>query len=70
MDGEGVYWIGYRISFVLIFLGSWMYCIYSYGFLVGVGLGWLPSAIAAVLLAFFWPVVVLGIIFFLWLLLH
>ena len=41
------YWLGYRIFFALIFAGCWIFCIASYGFLFGVGLGWLPSASAA-----------------------
>jgi hypothetical protein len=39
--GYGV-WIG-LITFVI----SWIYCIAAYGFLFGVGLGWLPSLIVA-----------------------
>lgn len=34
---------------VLIFFCSWGYCVAQYGYLVGVGLGWLPSIIVAVL---------------------
>jgi hypothetical protein len=41
------YWLGYWISSVILFVGCWIYCIKSYGFLIGVGIGWLPSAIAA-----------------------
>jgi hypothetical protein len=41
------YWVGYKICFVLVFIGCWIYCIVSYGFLLGLGLGWLPSGIAA-----------------------
>ena len=31
----------------ITFLGCWAYCIVHYGFLVGVSVGWFPSAIAA-----------------------
>lgn len=31
------------------FVGSWAYCIVKYGYLIGVGLGWLPSLIVAYL---------------------
>jgi hypothetical protein len=34
---------------ILTFLGCWAYCAFHYGFLFGFGLGWLPSAIAAVM---------------------
>ena len=56
------YWLGYKISWVLIFIGSWIYCIASYGFLLGVGLGWLPSLIVAFIGAFLWQIA-LGILF-------
>jgi len=57
MEDTGFY-IGYKISWVLIFIGSWIYCIASYGFLLGVGLGWLPSLIVATLGSFLWPIAV------------
>jgi hypothetical protein len=31
----------------ITFISSWIYCISTYGFLLGVGLGWLPSIIVA-----------------------
>lgn len=54
----------------LTFIGCYIYCIAAYGFLLGVGLGWLPSGIVALLVGGFlyvaWPLVltvlVLGII--------
>ena len=61
MEDSEWYWIGYNISWVLIFISSWIYCIASYGFLLDVGLGWLPSLIVAYLGSFLWPIAVLGI---------
>jgi len=58
--GDG-YELGYIISWVIIFIGCWIYCIAHYGFLWGVGLGWLPSLIAATLVSFFWPLLALVI---------
>jgi hypothetical protein len=54
------------ISSVLIFIGSYVYCIATYGFLFGVGLGWLPSAIVA-FIAFgvvwlLWPLIAFGLL--------
>lgn len=50
----------------LTFIGTWVYCIAAYGFLFGVGLGWLPSAIVAVVAGFagylLWPLILLGIV--------
>jgi hypothetical protein len=44
------------------FIGSWIYCIAAYGFLLGVGLGWLPSAICAVVMVWLWPVAALALV--------
>ena len=41
------------IAFV-VFVGSWIYCINEYGYLFGVGLGWLPSIIVATLAYWLW----------------
>jgi hypothetical protein len=51
------YWIGWAVG-IVTFIGCYIYCIATYGFLFGVGLGWLPSAIVAV--------VVGGAMMFLW----
>jgi len=53
------YWIGYYITGVLIFIGTWIYAIASYGFLIGVAFGWFPAAIVALLLSFAWPLLAL-----------
>ena len=51
---EGIYvFIGGLISFI-VFVGSWIYCISEYGYLLGVGLGWLPSMIVAFLAYILW----------------
>jgi hypothetical protein len=43
---------------IVTFLGAYIYCIFSYGFLFGLGLGWLPSGILAIAagltVALFW----------------
>ena len=58
---EGNYWIGYYITWVIIFISCWIYAIATYGFLFGVGLGWLPSAIVASIVSLFWPLILIGI---------
>ncbi len=62
----GIYaFIGGLISFI-VFVGSWIYCISEYGYLLGVGLGWLPSMIVAFLAYFLWfPILILAIFIFL-----
>jgi hypothetical protein len=62
MDNEEIYWLGYEICRAILFIGCWIYCIATYGFLLGVGLGWLPSAIVATIVSLFWPLLVLGLI--------
>ncbi len=62
LEESNGYWIGYKVCFVLVFLGSWIYCIASYGFLLGLGLGWLPSGILAAVVSFLWPLFLLGIV--------
>jgi hypothetical protein len=49
------YKVGTIITWFLIFIGSYIYCIAAYGFLLGVGLGWLPSLIVASIFCWFWP---------------
>jgi len=52
MDGDKVYRTGYLITAVIVFIGCWIYCIGTYGYLVGLGVGWLPSMIVALISAF------------------
>jgi hypothetical protein len=44
---------------LITFVSSWIYCIAAYGFLLGVGLGWLPSLIVAAF-AYFLTVLLWG----------
>ncbi len=64
MDEEDVYKVGTFLTWIIIFIGAWIYCIDTYGFLLGVGLGWLAAAISATVLCWFWPLYILGGIFF------
>ena len=60
-DGVGcVYRVGFYITWILVFLGCWIYCIATYGFLWGVGLGWLPSGIVATIAAVLLPLLAIG----------
>ena len=59
---EEDYELGAKITSWIVFIGSWIYCIAAYGFLFGVGLGWLPSLIVAVIAGILWPLI--GIILF------
>jgi hypothetical protein len=61
---------GRGIFGAVIFIACWIYCAASYGFLWGVGFGWLPSLILAALVSYLWPlfltvIVVLALALFL-----
>ena len=60
-DSES-YNIGFWITAFITFIGSWIYCIATYGFLLGVGLGWLPSIIVAVIAGALGPLIALAIV--------
>jgi hypothetical protein len=62
MEDGNAYGIGFAITAVITFIVSWIYCIATYGFLLGVGLGWLPSLIVAVIAGVLWPLILLAII--------
>jgi hypothetical protein len=68
MNHGNWYWIGYIICWVLTFFGCWIYCIASYGFLLGLGLGWLPSGIAATVVSLLWPLLLLAVVVIAWVL--
>lgn len=54
-----IYKVGFWITWTITFIASWIYCISTYGYLLGVGLGWLPSLIVATVAAFVWPLIAL-----------
>jgi hypothetical protein len=43
----------------LVFLACWAYAVATYGFFLGVGLGWLPAAVIGVIAGFVWPAIAL-----------
>ncbi len=69
--GFGYVAIGYvlgAVAGVITFVGAYIYCIATYGFLFGLGLGWLPSIILAGIIGwavvFLWgPAIVVGLLF-------
>ena len=69
---EGTWKALYMLFSVLIglltFVGSWVYAVLQYGFLLGVGLGWIPAFFIGVLAGLLWPLALLAVIgFFLFL---
>jgi hypothetical protein len=59
---ETIYPIGVLITGFITFIVTWIYCIATYGFLLGVGLGWLPSIIVAYIVGYLWPLILVGLI--------
>jgi hypothetical protein len=58
---DGIGKVCATITALVVFFGSWIYCIAEYGYLMGVGLGWLPSVIVAVIATLLWPLLWGGI---------
>ena len=52
------------IAALVAFFGSWIYCVSEYGYLMGFGLGWLPSLILAaivfLIVRYLWWLALLG----------
>ena len=61
-----IYAAGFLITTFVAFIGFWIYCIATYGFLLGVGFGWFPSLIAGIIIGAVWPLLLLGVIIFIW----
>lgn len=58
---ETIYPAGGLVTGFIAFVVLWIYCIAEYGFLLGVGLGWLPSSIIAVIVGYLWPLILIAI---------
>lgn len=56
MNSEA-YETGAKIIGTITFLVSWGYAVVTYGFFLGVGLGWIPSLVIAMVAALLWPLV-------------
>ena len=63
---ETIYKIGAGITGTILFIGVWIYAVSSWGFLVGISLGWIPAFITAALGAALWPLII-GFIIDIWL---
>ncbi|MCX6718742.1 MAG: hypothetical protein NTY81_04080 [Candidatus Staskawiczbacteria bacterium] len=64
---EGGYTIGAVITGIIVFIGVWIYAIASWGFLIGIAIGWLPAIIAALIAGLLWPLIVFVIVIFIFL---
>jgi len=74
MSQDSGYQLGATITGGIVFIISWLYAIASYGFFIGVGLGWIPSLMIAFIAGILWPLVALAtaalIIFIVYVVLH
>ena len=61
-ENDWIYPVGAYITGLITFVVTWIYCIATYGFLFGFGLGWLPSIILAYILGLLWPLILIGLI--------
>jgi hypothetical protein len=61
-EKKNYYKIGFWITAVITFIVCWIYAIGSWGFLLGVGLGWIPSLFIAVIAGFIWPLLAMALI--------
>ncbi len=66
---ENIYGIGAIITGIIIFIGVWIYAIASWGFLLGVMIGWLPAMIAGLIGGILWPLIILIVVGFIGLIL-
>jgi hypothetical protein len=62
IDWGAVYRVGGLITAALVFIACWAYAVLSWGFLLGVGLGWIPSLFIAVIAGFIWPLLALALV--------
>lgn len=60
--GSKIYDEGRAFTALIVFFGTWIYCASAYGFLFGVGLGWLPSLIVAYIAGLLWPLILLVVV--------
>jgi hypothetical protein len=56
------YDVGFFLVAVPVFVAVWVMAVDSYGFLLGLGLGWFPAAVVAVLSGTIWPILLLSLV--------
>ena len=43
-----------------VFVIAWAYAVVQYGFFLGVGLGWIPAAVVALVVGALWPLLLIA----------
>lgn len=64
-DGD-LYLGGALISGIIVFIAVWVYAISQWGFLLGIMFGWLPALIAGFIGGAIWPILLLLLLVFIW----
>ena len=59
-DIGAVYMVGAYITGIITFFACWAYAIATYGLFLGLGLGWFPASVIAIIVGLLWPVIALG----------
>jgi len=56
-NGVVVWQVGAVITGIIAFFGIWIYSFVSWGFLIGLMIGWLPAIIGAFIIGALWPLI-------------
>ncbi len=64
MFDETWYKIGAYSTGVVTFFAIWIYAFVTWGFLVGLAIGWLPAIIGAFIAALLWPLIAFIVVAF------
>ncbi|GAB1534981.1 hypothetical protein ADMFC3_06120 [Geovibrio sp. ADMFC3] len=56
--GSNLYRFGLYLTWGVVFVIAYVYCVKNYGLLLGGGIGWLPSVIVAYVAGLIWPAVI------------
>jgi len=60
-----IYDIGLYATAAITFIGCWIYAVVSYGWFLGLGLGWFPAAVIGIIAGLLWPLIALAVLGFL-----
>ena len=55
-----IYTGGVQIVGTLAFLAAWVYAIMTYGYFLGIGLGWIPALVIGAIVGLAWPLILFG----------
>lgn len=59
-----VYYLGVKLFGILGFICIWIYSFATWGFLIGLAIGWLPALIGGVIIGLLWPIFLILLVLF------